>query len=94
MTVLHHQDQEAAVAGAMVASLIVGWTSADVVVPNEIIAEHFGRACEQLGFVPDETSARRILQTVSRDLIQRRRAVDEFNNVLLRETRRLRRRSR
>ena len=90
---MFRNQEETSVAQAMVASLIVGWTSADAIIPNDIIAHHFGLACEKVGLIPNEASARRILAKVSQDLNERRSAIDQLNAVLVRETRRLQRQS-
>jgi hypothetical protein len=82
----NRRDGEVAVAQAMTDLLVENCKSATGIVPQEVLAHFFGRACENLAFIPDECSARRILHAVSRELSERRRAADRLNAYILQST--------
>jgi hypothetical protein len=44
----------------------------------ELLAHHFGLVCRKFNFVPDEASAKRILQRVSADIAMKRRRADRL----------------
>ncbi len=59
----------------------------------EMLSHHFGAACHKLRFIADEASAKRILTAVSREINERRRALDRLNGTIVRSTCVIRRRS-
>lgn len=79
------REREVAVALEMVDLLVANVKSTDVV-PQDVLAHFFGMACQNLNFIPDEVSARRILHNVRGEIQKRRRAVDRLNDFLLEST--------
>lgn len=80
------KEREAMVAREMAGSLLAKCPIAEELVAQDVLAHHFGLACQKLSYIADEVAARRILHRVSRELGELRRAADKLNEHLLTST--------
>jgi hypothetical protein len=80
------RDREAAVARTMTDMIVTNCKSTTDIVPQTVLAHHFGLACAESNFIADESSARRILHLVAGELSARKRVADRLNDFLLKST--------
>jgi hypothetical protein len=80
----NQRDREAAVARAMATALCenLQFINSEQDVSLPVLAEHFGRACQLLNFVPDDASMRRIFQLVSGELNERRQTAERLATLV------------
>jgi hypothetical protein len=57
-------------------------TSSETVAPPELLAHHFGLACQRFDFVPNEAEAKRVLRYASKEIALERRKAERLSERL------------